>query len=41
MLRLYNTILYTAGPRDNPHRVGSGSGTGPLDFEFPGPVPDP
>ena len=41
ILRLFNTILYTPGPRDNPHRVASGSGTGPLDFESPGPVPDP
>ena len=34
-------ILYTPGPRDSPHRVSSGSGTRPLDFESPGPVPDP
>ena len=40
-ITLYNTILYTPGPRDSPHRVGAGSGTGPLDFESPGPVPDP
>ena len=41
ILWLYNTILYTTGPRDSPHRVGSGSGTVPLDFESPGSVPDP
>ena len=40
ILRLNNTILYTPGPHDSPHRLGSGSGTGPLDFESPGPVPD-
>ena len=40
ILRLYNTIQYTHGPRDSPHRVGSGSSTGPLDFESPGPVLD-
>ena len=33
--------MSTPGPQDSPHRVGSGSGTGPLDFESPGPVPDP
>ena len=27
--------------RDNPHRIGSGSGTGPLDYESKDPVPDP
>ena len=41
ILQLHNTILYTPGPRDSPHRVGSGSGYGHLDFESPGPVPDP
>ena len=41
ILRLLNTILFTPGPRDSPRRVVSGSGTGPLDFESPGPVPDP
>ena len=34
-------ILYTPGPRDSPYRVGSGSGTEPLDFGSSGPVPDP
>ena len=29
------------GPRDNPHRLGSGSGYGPLDYESRDPVPDP
>ena len=31
----------TPGPRDSPHRIGSGSGTGPLDYESRDPVPDP
>ena len=31
----------TPGPQDSPHRIGSGSGTGPLDYEFRDPVPDP
>ena len=31
----------TPGPRDSPHRIGSGSGTKPLDYESRDPVPDP
>ena len=34
----------TPGPRDSPHRIASGSGTGPLDYETHesrDPVPDP
>ena len=30
----------TTGPRDIPCRIGSGSGTGPLDCESRDPVPD-
>ena len=30
----------TPGPRDSPHRICSGSGTGPLDYESRDPVPD-
>ena len=38
----YDTIYsFTPGPRDSPHRAVSGSGTEHLDFESPGPVPDP
>ena len=31
----------TPGPRDSPYRIGSGSYTGPLDYESRDPVPDP
>ena len=31
----------TLGPRDSPHMIGSGSGTGPLDYESRDLVPDP
>ena len=31
----------TPGPRDSPHKIGSGSGTGLLDYESRDPVPDP
>ena len=31
----------THGPRDSSHMTGSGSGTGPLDYESRDPVPDP
>ena len=34
-------LLCTPGPRDSPHRIGSGYGTGPLDYESRNPVPDP
>ena len=34
-------LLCTTGPRDSPYRVGSGSGTRPLDFVSRDPVPDP
>ena len=34
-------LLCTPGPRDSPNRIGSGSGTGPLDYESRDPVPDP
>ena len=37
----YNMTLYTPGPRDSPYRIGSGSGTGPLDVESPGPYRTP
>ena len=33
-------INITPGPRHSPHRIGSGSGTGPLDYESRDPVPD-
>ena len=44
ILRLYNTIQYTPGPQNSPHRVDSGSGTGSgdsLDTESIDLVPDP
>ena len=31
----------TPGPQDSPHRIGLGSGTGPLDYGSRDPVPDP
>ena len=31
----------TPGSRDSPHRIGTGSGTGPLDYESRDPVPEP
>ena len=34
-------INTTPGPRDSPHRIGSGSGTRPLDYESRDPVLDP
>ena len=34
-------LQYTPGPQDSPHKIGSGSGTGPLDYESRDPVPDP
>ena len=35
------SVSQTTGPRDSPHRRGSGSGTGPLESVSRGPVPDP
>ena len=40
-MRCYYPINITTGPGDSPHRIGSGSGTGPLDHESWDPVPDP
>ena len=40
-MRCYYPINTTTGPRDSPHRIGSESGTGPLDHESWDPVPDP
>ena len=37
----YYPIYTTPGPRYRPDRIGSGSGTGPLDYESRDPVPDP
>ena len=34
-------LLCTPGPRDSPHKIGSGSGTGPLDYESRDLVADP
>ena len=34
-------VSQTTGPRDSPHRRGSGSGTGPLESVSRCPVPDP
>ena len=34
-------LLRTPGPRDSPHRIGSGSDTGPLDYESRDSVLDP
>ena len=43
MMKLSNkySLLCTPGPRDSHHRIGSRSGTGPLDYESRDPVPDP
>ena len=40
-LDLSVVVSQTTGPRDSPHRRGSGSGTGPLESVSRGPVPDP
>ena len=40
-LDLSVVVSQTTGPRDIPHRRGSGSGTGPLESVSRGPVPDP
>ena len=40
-LDLSVVVSQTTGPRDSPHRRGSGSGTGPLESVSMGPVPDP
>ena len=40
-LGLSVVVLQYTGPRDIPHRRGSGSGTGPLEQVSRGPVPDP
>ena len=40
-LDLSVVVSQTTGPRDSPHRRGSVSGTGPLDTDSRGPVPDP
>ena len=34
-------VSQTTGPRDSPHRRGSGSGAGPLESMSRGPVPAP
>ena len=34
-------LLCTPGPRDSPHRIDSGSGSGPLDYESRDLVPYP
>ena len=39
-LDLSVVVSQTTGPRDIPHRPGSGSGTGPLESVSRGPVPD-
>ena len=39
-LDLSVVVSQTTGPRDSPHRRGSGSGTGPLESVSRGPVPD-
>ena len=43
IMKLSNKYLLqcTPRPRDSPHMIGSGSGTGPLDYESRDPVPDP
>ena len=40
-LDLSVVVSQSTGPRDSPHRRGSGSGTGPLESVSRGPVPDP
>ena len=40
-LGLSVVVSQTTGPRDIPHRQGSGSGTQPLKLVSRGPVPDP
>ena len=40
-LDLSVVVSQTTGPRDSPHRRGSGSGTGPLESVSRGTVPDP
>ena len=35
------SLSCTPGPLDSPHRIGSGSGTGPLEYESRDPIPDP
>ena len=40
-LGLSVVVSQTTGSRDIPHRRGSGSGTGPLEWVARGPVPDP
>ena len=40
-LDLSVVVSQTTGPRDSPHRRGSGSGTGPLESVSWGPVTNP
>ena len=40
-LGLSVVVSQYTGPRDNPQRRASGSGTGPLERVSRGPVPDP